>query len=71
MKKISLTGSLLMTSMSLLSQQFKLPHLGKKGTAVQLIVKDKPFLALAHQRFCNEGYTRRDVALSKECNEQL
>ncbi|QHT65461.1 glycoside hydrolase family 42 [Rhodocytophaga rosea] len=28
------------------SQQFKPPHLEKKGNAIQLIVKDKPFLAL-------------------------
>ena len=70
MKKISLFGFLLIARMSLLSQQFKLPHLEKKGTAVQLIVKDKPFLAV-HQRFCNEGYTRRDVALPKACNRQL
>ncbi|HEX8677748.1 MAG TPA: beta-galactosidase, partial [Segetibacter sp.] len=31
---------------SLFSQQFKPPHLRKSGNAIQLIVKDKPFLAL-------------------------
>jgi len=38
MEKISLTGSLLMTSMSLLSQQFKLPHRTSKRMQQTIIV---------------------------------
>ncbi len=49
MKKIKLFSLFLLSLnsvSSLFSQQFKLPHLEKRGNAIQLVVKDKPFLAL-------------------------
>lgn len=46
-KIFSLFLLLLHPFLSTLSQPFKLPHLQKKSNAIQLIVKDKPFLALA------------------------
>jgi beta-galactosidase GanA len=36
----------LMSGFSLFSQSYKLPHLEKRGNTLQLVVKDKPFLAL-------------------------
>ncbi|MDB5242190.1 MAG: glycoside hydrolase family 42, partial [Spirosoma sp.] len=36
----------LMSGFSIFSQSFKPPHLEKKGNTVQLVVKDKLFLAL-------------------------
>lgn len=46
MKYSTLLFLLLLTSPSVFSQQFTPPHLEKRGNAVQLIVKGKPFLCL-------------------------
>ena len=46
MQKFSVLLSFLIVVFPLFSQQFKPPHFAKQGNAIQLIVKDKPFLAL-------------------------
>ncbi len=46
MKQKLLSSILLLTCSTLLAQNEKIPHLDKSGTVAQLIVHDKPFLAL-------------------------
>jgi beta-galactosidase GanA len=46
MKRYFFLLSFLYTGLSLFSQQVKPPHLEKRGDAIQLFVKDKPFLVL-------------------------
>lgn len=46
MKRVSLLLLFFVTGLPLFSQPFKPPHLERNGNTMQLVVKDKPFLAL-------------------------
>ena len=60
----------LLNGFSLVAQPYKPPHLEKKGNTVQLVVKDKPFLALGgelhNSTASSAGYMRPVWALMKQ-----
>lgn len=60
----------LISSFPLFSQSYKPPHLERKGNAIQLVVKDKPFLALGgelhNSTTSGAAYMRTVWALMKQ-----
>lgn len=70
MRFLTLLFLLPMSGISLIAQSYKPPHLEKKGTTTQLVVKDKPFLALGgeiHNSTASTSTSMRPVwALMKQ-----